>query len=262
VEIGELVGRGRTSDVYAFGAGSVVKVPHADVPRSWPEFEAGVTRAVGAHGVPAPIVRDVVTVEGRSAVVYERIEGPSMWQQMLDEPANAAQLTVMLANIQRSLVSAGTPAGIPDLVDRLTRKINVASALSAAERLEAVDLVQRLPRGAALLHGDLHPGNVLMGANGPVVIDWFDASIGHPVADFVRSSILIQPERSVELRHLPGAHAGLLQTVHDTYLAEFAKELSERPVELSLWQAVVAAGRLAEHAEQDESGLLEIWASR
>jgi aminoglycoside phosphotransferase (APT) family kinase protein len=32
--------------------------------------------------------------------------------------------------------------------------------------------------GAALVHGDLHPGNVVMSAAGPVIIDWTDHRIG------------------------------------------------------------------------------------
>jgi len=261
MSVGELVGIGRTSDVYAYGHDAVVKVPHAEVPSGWPAFEAALTAAVHREGVPAPRVLDLIEVDGRTSVVFERVHGPSMWQQMVDVPADAPGLATELASIQRSLLRAGIPDGVPEFVDRLERKIQGAAELAATERDEAVELLRQLPRGAALLHGDLHPGNVLIGASGPVVIDWFDAAIGHPVADIVRSSILIPAAHPAQPRHLPGATSSLLRAVHDAYITAFEDELRIHE-DVATWQAVVAAGRLAEGAEPDESGLLALWQRR
>jgi len=262
MQVGELVGRGRTSDVYAFGADSVIKMPHDDVAADWPQFEAALTQAVHALGVPAPRVLDVVDVDGRDAVVFERVDGPSMWQQMLDGPAHAPALARELASIQKSLFAVGIPPGLPELVDRLSRKIQIASGLTTGDRAEAIQRTEDLPRGAALLHGDLHPGNVLMGANGPIVIDWFDATIGHPVADVVRSSILLHAAPLEEPRHLPGASAELLRTIRHAYLDVFRPELAMAKNDLASWQAVLAAARLAEDAEVHQDGLIALWQAR
>ena len=262
MSIGELVGRGRTSDVYAYGPGAVIKISHNDVPDDWPGFEARQTNAVRAIGAPAPRVLDLVDIDGRSAIVFERIDGPSLWQQMLDSPADIDRLAGDFAAIQRSLLGLGIPQGLPDLVDRLIRKIANAPGLTDAERAEARLLVSRLPRGAALLHGDLHPGNILMGAKGPVVIDWFDATIGHPMADINRSSILMQPDRSAELDHLPGSTVALLETITTGHERYFAADIEAAGRDMAAWRAVIAAGRLAERAESDATGLLNLWRQR
>lgn len=263
MKIGELVGSGRTSRVFEWGAGAVVKVPRADVPLDWPLLEAELTRAVKASGVPVPEVIDVVEIEGRNAIVFQRIYGPSMWQAMLADPAGASGLAADLASVHRALLSVGIPERLPDLVDRMTKKIEAASDLPPAEQATAIDLTQQLPRGAALLHGDLHPGNVLMGEHGPVVIDWFDAAIGHPIADVVRSSILIRPMGPNESHsHLPDGLPGLLGEVHGAYLQAFAPELELAVSELPNWQAVVAASRLAEGAQINNASLLRLWGLR
>lgn len=261
--IGSLVAAGRTSDVYEFGRGSVIKVPRPTVPPDWAAEEATITAAVRDLGGPAPTVRDVVQVDGRDAVVFERVDGTSMWDLVVATPQLARSLACELADIQKSILRTGLPTDIAGLVERMCNKIVHAEALGAEERREAQQLVERLPRGAALLHGDLHPANVLMAEGGPVVIDWFDAAIGHPVADIVRSSILIRPFPVADGRpHLPAARPGFLNAFHESYLSAMSDVISASRAELRQWEAVVAASRLAEDAESDESALLALWRNR
>lgn len=260
---GELVAAGRTSDVYRFGAHEVVKVPRPHVPDHWARLEADFTAAIGSLDVPAPAVVDVTEVDGRTAIVFERVDGPTMWQQMLAAPDRIDELVALLATCHRRIFSAGPPDGLDGLVDRMARKIEEVAQVSDEDRAAACAAVRSLPKGAALLHGDLHPGNVLMTEGGPVVIDWFDASIGHPIADVVRSSLLMRPygDRG-DPPHLPDAPAGTLRLVHDTYVAAMADVVAAPPAELSRWEAVVALSRLSEGAQPDEPALVDLWTRR
>lgn len=258
--LGEMIAAGRTSEVFAWGNDSVIKVLRPDVPRHWADLEAILTRAVHTRSVPAPEIREVRTWGGRPAIISERIFGPSMWQMMIDRPTDIAGLARELATVHRHIQSVGVPEGVPDLVFRLCSKVEEASQLCKAEQDEACAIARSLPRGAALLHGDLHPGNVLMGSSGPVLIDWFDAAVGHPIADIVRSSILLAP--TADPTHLPGASTEHLMVLRDTYLEEFESELGYATPDLRTWESVIAAARLAEGAQPDVSGLLELWERR
>lgn len=260
-KIGSLVAVGRTSDVYSYGSDSVVKLQRPDVPPSWAAMEADYTAAVHRLGVPAPVVRDLVQVEGRDAIVFERIDGRSMWEHMLDAPDDVEALAIELAEVHKEILVVGLPDGVRSLVDRMSEKIGRAPHLPASDREEARRLLRGLPSGAALLHGDLHPGNVLISARGPVVIDWFDVSIGHPVADVVRSSILIRPSAGA-IEHLPGADAPILARIHDAYIAAMADIVAQPDELVRSWEAVVAASRLAERAQSDESSLVALWEGR
>ncbi len=42
-----------------------------------------------------------------------------------------------------------------------------------------------------LCHGDLHPSNVILTDDGPMIVDWFDACRGEPVAEVARTSLLL-----------------------------------------------------------------------
>ena len=63
------------------------------------------------------------------------------------------------------------------------------------EQLHAVPPLAGLPQpfaaGGSLLHWDLHPDNVLLSPNGPVIIDWSGARNGPAGADVARTWILI-----------------------------------------------------------------------
>ena len=263
VSPGVLVAAGRTSDVYEFGHGSVVKVARSDVPDHWAVLEAEFTAAVRTVGVPAPSVIDVVAIDGRNAIVFERIEGRSMWEHMVGEPARIPELAEILAATQRAIFAAGPPMNLGGLVERMCRKIDEVDRISVPERDDAKRLAESQPKGAALLHGDLHPGNVLMTSDGPVVIDWFDASIGHPIADIVRSSILMRPvgARS-DAHHLPGADPAILATVHDAYVDAMADLLLGASAHLHDWEALAAVSRLAEGDQPDATELVALWHRR
>lgn len=261
--LGALVAAGRTSDVYEFGHGRVVKVPRPQVPDHWVVLEADFTVAVGSLGVRAPSVIEITQIDGRNAIVFERIDGRSMWEHMLDAPNRIPELACVLADMHRRIFAAGPPHGLDGLVDRMQRKLADVAQITARERTEAADLLRSLPRGAALLHGDLHPGNVLMTSDGPVAIDWFDASIGHPVADIVRSSLLMRPfgDRG-DPPHLPGVDAATLTLLHHSYVEAISDLLDAPAAELMEWEALVAASRLSEGAQSDEPTLVELWRAR
>ena len=237
-----------------------MKVARPSVPAHWAADEAEFTAAVRDLGAPAPAVLDVVQVQGRDAIVFERVWGPSMWDLILDDPQSAPAFGRELAEVHRQILRAGLPVAVSGLVGRMQRKIIEIKQFSGAERDRALHVLESLPRGAALLHGDLHPGNVLMSPVGPVAIDWFDAAVGHPVADVVRSSLLIRPFDSIVGRpHLPEATRPVLRELHESYVSEMHDVLALPREELGQWEAVVAASRLAEEAETDESPLLALW---
>ncbi len=263
VRPGSLVAAGRTSDVFEFGRDAVVKVPRPDTPAHWAEVEADLTAAINTFGLPAPAVLDVVTISGRSCVVFERIDGPSMWERMLDHPSDVPVLIDELVTVQKMIHAAGLPSGLPDLTTRLAGKVAGCAQISDAHRREAGRIVAELPSGAAILHGDLHPGNVLMSRTGPMVIDWFDASIGHPLADVVRSSLLMRPGFDLEDRqHLRGANTEMFELMHRSYLRSWQEQLSVASGELRRWEAVMAVARIAEGADTAIAPLLALWEHR
>jgi aminoglycoside phosphotransferase (APT) family kinase protein len=102
------------------------------------------------HGYPVPDVYDVAA----DALVLEKVEGPTMREDAHGQPSTVRAHAALLAQLHRELHEIKAPDGLPSAGD-----------------------------GDRLLHLDLHPANVILSPNGPVVLDWTNARCGDPALD-------------------------------------------------------------------------------
>ena len=181
--LGDVVARGSRSLVHAYGRGAVAKVPKPATPASWILFEAEFVEAVRAVGAPAPSLLGIEQVSGRPASIWERVDGPSLWQQVVDRPDRSVDIGRTLADVQLALFEFVPPVTLPDQRDRLISKIRWSAANVDSSLALALDLMPARTGTPRLCHGDLHPSNVIISQSGPVIVDWFDASRGDQVAD-------------------------------------------------------------------------------
>ena len=84
----------------------------------------------------------------------------------------------------------------PTMLDDLVLDVTVARASEGGALLgELHDRLHRIPgvAGGTLLHLDLHPANVIMSPDGPVVIDWTNATDGEPGFDVAMTWVILVP---------------------------------------------------------------------
>ncbi|HEY2600327.1 MAG TPA: phosphotransferase [Thermoleophilaceae bacterium] len=254
---GDVVARGTRSTVHAFGQHAVVKIPVPSTPEGWIDYEARYAEAARAAGAPAPRLLGIEQVGGRTASVWERVEGTSMWQLVVDRPDLSSALGQLLADIQLGLFELVPPVTLPRQRDRLLSKIRRTAATRDPSFARALDFMPRQVGTPRLCHGDLHPSNVIVGPDGPVIVDWFDASRGDPIADIARSSLTLLSDGSTPPQHLPGSDRATLGALTDAYLARLEEHLEIDHELLARWQAVSAVGRLAEGVPSGP--LLDVW---
>ncbi len=187
---GPLVGKGLTSDVYAWDEGRVLKLFFAWMPREKIQREFHVARAVHATGFPVPNVFELLEIDGRFAIVFERMPGISMFRTLHRAPWRFFSAALELAELHARMHSVKAPDALPTQRQQIEGWINASKDLTAAEIAEARAALKHLPEGDSLCHGDFHPENVLYTPSGPVVIDWITGTRGDPVVDVARSSSL------------------------------------------------------------------------
>jgi uncharacterized protein (TIGR02172 family) len=207
---------GRTAEVFEWGDGRVLKLLRPEFPDALGVAEAAAAGRASASGLAAPRFLGTERLDGRFGLVYERVEGPSMLEVVLHEPDRAGTMAAALADLHAAMHArdAGT---LPDFHDRTRRAIDQARPhVDPPAREEAIRRLERLPQGHAILHGDLHPGNVLLTADGPMVIDWSNASAGDPTFDVADTWVLFAcasaPMRGIDRVIVPIGRRVLLRS--------------------------------------------------
>jgi uncharacterized protein (TIGR02172 family) len=248
---------GFTAEIYAWHNGQVLKLFNPGISRSTVETEANLTRIVYGTGLPVPAVGEIVEVDGRFGLEYERVEGITMAQELVNRPWKFAVLARQLAELQADMHTRQIPE-MPSQRERLSRKINRAGLLPANVRQAALKVLELLPEDDKLCHGDFHPNNILLTSRGPVIIDWIDASRGFPLADVARSTLLFGGGRLPPGTPLAWLIKIIRRWFYNAYLRRYFQLSPADQQQLSRWIPVAAAARLDENIRMDKDRLLSI----
>jgi len=241
--LGPVLGVGREAEVYQYGEAAVIKVYRPGF--AGHRTEAATLRALHHSGV-APALLDVIEHDGRSALVIERVAGPNLLLVLERQPWRIHAIGQSFARAHRAIHQIQAPAELADLRAVLAGRI-AAADLPRRLRDFVSTVLDRLPGGDRLCHGDYHPGNVLLVAERPSVIDWGAATRGVPEADHARTLLLLRwadplPDTPLLSRALIGAGRRLLTA---SYVRAYRPALTA-PRDVGSWLTVNAAARLAE----------------
>ncbi len=174
---GEKIGEGAYAEVHAWAPGQVLKLFKPGFPRRHAWWEARMTRAVFAAGAPAPEAFDEVTLEGRFGVVLQRLDGPTLLQLSRSGAMPREQTGAVLATLALSVHKIAPPPDVLSLRDTMNGSSRLSGGMLPKHIATGIlSLIERLMPGDGLCHGDLHPGNVIMTADGPRLIDWGGAT--------------------------------------------------------------------------------------
>jgi len=236
-QLGRLLGGGKEAEVFEYN-GRVAKLYRRHAPKRSPFREASILTFVESLGLPAPAAYGVLEIEGRWAVIMDRIDGPLLAETMRHDPAAIAAMAAL-----QMRVHAQPAPPLANLKAKLAANIARATVLDEALRANLLERLAALPDGDRLCHGDFHPGNIVGPVGRETILDWLDASRGDPAADVCRSYVLIKPQS-----------AGLAATYVDAYAA--AASVSQEAI--LNWLPFVAAARLAEGVTSEADGLMQM----
>jgi Ser/Thr protein kinase RdoA (MazF antagonist) len=156
------------------------------------------------------------------------------------------------------------PPQLPDLNDDLRTRICQAAPLPEDLRASALGVLDGLPRGDQLCHGDFHLGNLMGTWSDPVIIDWGDACRGDPVADVARTYLL------QKLGDAPPGAPGLIRVLAPAgrdvlaarYLSTYRSRHHIERTRLDAWQLVRAAARLSYPVPSEHPRLIRLLRTR
>lgn len=269
-DLGQLIAFGRTAEIYAWHPGQVLKLFYDWFELENIEKEARITRAVHASGLPAPAVGEIICVNNRYGLIYERVNGVSMWEAGKHKPWNAFRYGRRMAELHAKLHASTLQADLPSQRHELEKGIEHAKALPTHLLFKVLDALGSMPDGDRLCHGDFHPGNILMTPQGEIIIDWIHAVRGNPLADvarttnlalgFIQTSQIQRPFLSygeTKTSHLKNSlFQSLGRISYPAYLNYYFRLCSGGEAEYHRWLPIVAAARLSDNIPELEKMLI------
>lgn len=251
---GPLLAEGRTAEIFAWGEDQVLKLYRPGFPATDAEYEYHKALASQETGFAVPAVCELVTMDERAGITYQRVDGPTMLQVLQITPWKVLPLTRQLAALHVDM-HGRSASNLPSAHEVITHKINHAPPLDQRTKTTITEHLWQLPQDDKLLHGDFHPDNILLTPEGPVIIDWIDATMGNPLADVARTSLLARvanPHPSTLREKVIDLFSGLF---HQIYINHYFELSPYKEKDLQPWLLPVTAGRLSEEISH-ETGVL------
>jgi aminoglycoside phosphotransferase (APT) family kinase protein len=254
------IAEGREAELFAWEDGKVLRLFHTGRPEAEAERQGRMMEEVGDSGVRAPKLYGRLTIEGRHGLVMERLDGPDLLTALGSAPWRLFSIAATCGRVQASFNAAPAPVGLPQTADRLASYVLDPQWVPPQFAEVGIERLRRLPRGDRLLHGDFHPGNVMMKGREPVVIDWTNATSGPPEADFARTIILLSigeppPGTPFLVRALASTAGKLFGAL---YAREYRKRANVDNGLVEAWKLPIAVARLSEGIEQEREKLFRL----
>ena len=210
-------------------------------------------RAARVAGLPVPAAYERIELDGRPGLVMERVDGQDQLTGLSAKPWNAFKIASNLGALHAGIHEALAPAELPPMREVLRQRIDLALGFGLPRDLAsfAHGTLNALPDGDRLCHGDVHPGNLLLGAGGSTIIDWTNASRGDPTGDVARAWVILR------LGSVPPTMSPVVRLGDRMVRGSFARSYRRayrrrRAIDdalLDQWTIAHAAGRVAENID-------------
>ncbi|MFC9710882.1 phosphotransferase family protein [Paenibacillus sp. NPDC056933] len=270
--LGNKIGEGGCAEVFEWEDGSkIIKLAKPNTIPAAIQAELHHCRIAWACGLPVPRPYDLVNVEGRSGVVFERIYGEPIIKRFVDRAVEQSRLQQPIdimddyvnAEITAQLfhqIHSHSVANMPSQRENIRNDIHRAQYLTEAEKAAVIAELDRLPIKQQLCHGDPNPGNILLRDDDAVIIDWNNASTGNPEADLAEYVIMIR--YAILPPHLPNEASVALDATRETSIRLFMEKYEKLSgisyADIEPWIAPVAARKLVADGISEEEKILLI----
>jgi Ser/Thr protein kinase RdoA (MazF antagonist) len=251
------VAQGREAEMFAWGDGKVLRLLRPGFNPATLETEVRGLELAHKHGVPVPQPGERVSIDGRSGVVLERIEGTDLLTELGRAPWTVFRAARMCGSVHAQMHGCRVDdEQLPTLRSKLA--LQLASPLVPPELAGiARKRLDQLPDGAVLCHYDFHPANVIRGPQGPVVIDWPNATRGAPEADIARTLLLLGAGEPQSYTPMMWVLTKIGRSLFIwLYVGSYKRVRPLDKREVRKWALPVAVARLAEDITEERPRLL------
>ena len=186
----EKIYSGSHSDFYRLNSETTVKVYKGEY-NSPEKIEQNrlIAKTVFTHGIPSVIPFDMVKAGDSYGLVYEMMCEGTLASHLSSNPQDVTKYGKMIAELAKKLHSTEIEssvlqdARIPYLSN--LKFIKEKGYFTTDEESDLYSLIMSIPERNTFIHRDLHPGNIMLMDDEPILIDVDDSGVGHPLLDLI-----------------------------------------------------------------------------
>lgn len=186
-----LIAQGGEADIYDVGGDKILRVPRK-INEKLLEKDKILYSILERHQINVPKIYEYTLINGKPAVVMQRIFGCTMLDTLKKYPLDSVRIMKRLAHMQASIseIEVSAPFNtIQDIMNYFAAK----PALMEKSLIDfTIEIFDGLPKGNQLCHGDFHPGNILMQDGVDYIIDWSAAYRSNYLSDVAHSFLLMK----------------------------------------------------------------------
>lgn len=216
-----LLGAGSTGAVYRVSPEEIVKVNYNPATEAEMIEEKEKSQAAFVIGVPTAISFDTVDCgEGRKGVVYETIQNSTLGEMLEADPSQCESLVNAYIKALRTINSIHTDNPIfPSAIDFYIDCIEKAKPFYTEEEMAMLQrVVDAMPQGDCLVHGDAHPKNLMLQGDEMMWIDMAMVCVGRPIYDIISLACMLFLSNDDYAKKLTGMSLSNLQRFAETFI--------------------------------------------
>lgn len=208
MELGKKIGHGNTANVYEWQKGKVLKLFHQDYPREAVEREFQNAMAIKNMDFAKAKAYEIILYEERRAIIYEKLEGESLLDWLM-KTGDIQGCAAYMAKLHKQI-----------LKNKIINVVDYKEFLKSNIENQSLKMLDKLPNGNTLCHGDFHPGNIFISEGQVAVIDFMNVCKGNALYDIARTAFLMEytpvPAETKDKENL----LSLRKTLTDLYIKE------------------------------------------
>ncbi len=187
----EIIGKGRSAEVFDYNDNQVLKLFYSSSSNKDINHEYFITKNLSHTTSIVPKVYNVINVNNRVGIVYEKMIGKTLSDHLSRNFKNVRKIVHEFAQTQK-IINKMNFDNFQINTNKLEQKIMKSSLLCDTEK-EIIIKYLKIINKNEVCHGDYHPENVFVDEDHNLrVIDWENMFVSNKYIDIARTYYLIK----------------------------------------------------------------------